>query len=532
MASCTGSLTHFGTDPSSWTVEKLKEFLRQRNLPLTGRKNELVVRVLDFMETEELELEIDATSFKELNVESAISFMELPDSDWATTGLPEVDENIACTYLKRLGAYTKNYRTGIRLCSCGHVFDIEKACSNLVVYVKAKCRPTMRKNPVFYKCFVKVELIAGTSHVVGGNCDCPAGETQSCVHISALLLTLSEVTSKACTSMACIWSRPTSAGKAMLATNLDFGEATDEGYVVPDGPCLDPSKLLEECRKEGVQTGVGLYFIQEAERHKVVSQTVAYEVDSAPLIDPMEKLSKIERPITVNDLVESLQLTPVEVELIQTMTIGQRDNPLWMDARQWRITASNFGKVCNRRRKPGHYPSSLLKVVMGDYGHPVSPALEWGSTHEEIAIKLYEEKSGHTVNRCGFFVCDKYPFLGASPDGIILGEGDEFGIVEVKCPFVHRNTTISKACDDKTFHLMKTENDIKLCLDHDYYYQITGQLAITKAAYCDLVTWTCMDIHIQRIYFNADLWSNMLQTLASFYNSSVGPEIIRRLECM
>lgn len=54
------------------------------------------------METEELEFEIDATSFKELNVESAISFMELLDSDWATTGLPEVDENIACTYLKVL----------------------------------------------------------------------------------------------------------------------------------------------------------------------------------------------------------------------------------------------------------------------------------------------------------------------------------------------------------------------------------------------------------------------------------------------
>ena len=89
---------------------------------------------------------------------------------------------------------------------------------------------------------------------MGGNFDCPAGETQSCVHISALLFTLSEVTSKACTSMACIWSRPTSEGKAMLATNL---EATDEGYVVPDGPCLDPSKLLKECRKEGIQTGVG-----------------------------------------------------------------------------------------------------------------------------------------------------------------------------------------------------------------------------------------------------------------------------------
>ena len=105
--SCTGSSTHFGTDPSSWTVEQLK------SSTFRPKKNELVVRVLNFMETEELELEIDATSFKELNIESAISFMELPDLDWATTGLPEIDEYIACTYLNRLGAYTKNYRTGI-----------------------------------------------------------------------------------------------------------------------------------------------------------------------------------------------------------------------------------------------------------------------------------------------------------------------------------------------------------------------------------------------------------------------------------
>ena len=106
----------------------------------------------------------------------------------------------------------------------------------------------------------------------------------------------------------------------------------------------------------------------------------------------------IEHAITVNDLVESLQLTPVEVELIQTMTIGQRENQLWMDARQWRITASNFGTEYNCQHKPGHYPSSLLKLVMGDYGHPVSPALEWGSTHEEIAIRLYEEKFGYAVH--------------------------------------------------------------------------------------------------------------------------------------
>ena len=47
--SCTGSSTHFGTDPSSWTVEKLK------SSTFRPKRNELVVRVLDFMETEELD---------------------------------------------------------------------------------------------------------------------------------------------------------------------------------------------------------------------------------------------------------------------------------------------------------------------------------------------------------------------------------------------------------------------------------------------------------------------------------------------
>lgn len=73
-----------------------------------------------------------------------------------------------------------------------------------------------------------------------------------------------------------------------------------------------------------------------------------------------------------SDLIEALKVTPMEIELIQSMTISQRDNPLWMDARLWRITASIFGRVCNRRRMSGSYPPSLLKLILGDYGHVVS----------------------------------------------------------------------------------------------------------------------------------------------------------------
>ena len=70
--------------------------------------------------------------------------------------------------------------------------------------------------------------------------------------------------------------------------------------------------------------------------------------------------------ITVDDLIKALEVTPHEVALIQEMTTGQKENPLWMDARQWRVTASNFRRVCNRRRDPGFFPSSLVKLCLGE----------------------------------------------------------------------------------------------------------------------------------------------------------------------
>lgn len=69
-------------------------------------------------------------------------------------------------------------------------------------------------------------------------------------------------------------------------------------------------------------------------------------------------------------------------------------------------------------------------------------------------------------------------------------------------PFTYHNTTLKQACEDKHLHLVHTDDgDMKLRLDHDYYFQISGQLAITKAAYYDIVTWTCVDLNIQCSYF-------------------------------
>ena len=96
---------------SLWTVDKLKEFLKEKGLSTTGKKSELVRRVSDFIETEELESELGAVAFSDLLVAKPIAFEELPSSNWSKTRLPEVSEDRVCTF-KTYGGLHKELSYG------------------------------------------------------------------------------------------------------------------------------------------------------------------------------------------------------------------------------------------------------------------------------------------------------------------------------------------------------------------------------------------------------------------------------------
>ena len=197
MATSSACTTLMVPSPGLWTVEQLKIYLKEKELPVSGRKNELVKRVVD----------------QNLSVPAALHFKSLLNSGWSIGELPQVTSIL---YSKRLGGFMKKYRTGVHLCQCGHIYDIEGAPSGSRMYVHAKCRPTMRKQPPFYKLFVtitrSVQLEVPQFTVECANCYCAAGETQSCVHVTALLFTLAEVSPAAGTSLACAWSRPSAVG--------------------------------------------------------------------------------------------------------------------------------------------------------------------------------------------------------------------------------------------------------------------------------------------------------------------------------
>ena len=513
----------------SWTVDQLKAFLRERRVPLSGNKEQLVRKVLDIVETDELEGQIQAVPFQRLEYPSPPEFSELSnDVTWTTDDFPLVSDNSISTYLKHKDGYTKNFRTGIRLCQCGHLFSLEKAKCNDFTYVKAKCRPTMRQVPSSYCLFIKLDA---TQTPVAGNCKCPAGSTQSCVHIAALLIMLSEITPQACTSVRCAWSRPSQGGKPSFSADLDFGKSSSTGYFPYTGALAPLDGLLQGLEDAGCDTGIQYYFTQESDRSQ---QAFPSPSANPALIDPLDKLCEIcaDREVNVRDLVESLKPTAEDVQLIQNMSVGQRNNPLWLDARQWRVTSSNFGRVCNREFRHS-YPPSLIKTVLGDYGTPHSTALQWGCDHECNAIQQYMVATGTQVEERGVFLSVEHPFLATSPDGIILLGNEEFSIIEVKCPYKHRDSYIEKACEDPSFCLSIVDGcQTRLKRSHDYYFQIIGQLALSGAKFCDFIVWTKVDLHTERIVPDNDLWSEMKEKLTHFYMTTLGIEILSRLYSM
>ena len=189
----------------------------------------------------------------------------------------------------------------------------------------------------------------------------------------------------------------------------------------------------------------------------------------------------------------------------------------WQQERQFRLTASKFGIVVKRRRNHTALAKQLLYTKVFSDG--VS-ALVWGQQHEADALQAYKATlgSGSTVRDAGIYIGD-CGFLGASPDGVVVDHsGDTVRIVEVKCPYKAREKTLEEMYNDKSFCCSITNGVPTLKQEHEYFFQIQGQMAMTGIQTCDFIVWTPFDFVVITVLFDQDLWNNhCYPTLKHFF---------------
>lgn len=89
--------------------------------------------------------------------------------------------------------------------------------------------------------------------------------------------------------------------------------------------------------------------------------------------------------------------------------------------------------------------------------------------------------------------------MGASPDGLI---GDH-ALVEIKCPISINNETPGDEILNKKITFAELINGkLHLKRNHNFYYQIQEQLAITKRELCYFVIWRPHGILIEEVSFS------------------------------
>ena len=123
----------------------------------------------------------------------------------------------------------------------------------------------------------------------------------------------------------------------------------------------------------------------------------------------------------------------------------------------------------------------------------------------------------------GMTILATHPFISVTPDLEIDCACHGPGLVEIKCPA----SLIGKVPQKDNYkHLEARECENKLRKSSEYYFQLQGQMAVTKRNYCDFFVFTTEGYHLERIKFDNVCWTDMLHNLSLFWTKFVAPEIL------
>jgi putative phage-type endonuclease len=151
------------------------------------------------------------------------------------------------------------------------------------------------------------------------------------------------------------------------------------------------------------------------------------------------------------------------INLIKSNNNKQRTK-LWKQERKKIITATNVASILELNPYKSKFDLLQEKTSINDINiiETNNTAINWGVKYENNAVKIYEQLKNIKVFEIGLVKHNKYPWIGASPDGIMLNGK----LLEIKCPY-YKNITEEIA--------------------HYYWIQVQIQLEVCNLDECDFL---------------------------------------------
>lgn len=228
-----------------------------------------------------------------------------------------------------------------------------------------------------------------------------------------------------------------------------------------------------------------------------------------------------------------INVSPQASQKLEEDTRSQADSHLWFSARAGRITASKLHAVCHTNTD--HPSISLVRQICYPEQHKFSSIYtDWGNQKEDAARESYllRKKAEHdnlTFRPSGVHVPPEFPFMGASPDGIVSCNCHGTGCIEIKCPYIYRNSSLDEAFSDKSFCLQRDVGDkstLSLKPGHKYFVQVQAQLFLSHSLYCDFIVWTTVDMAVVRVFPDQVFWDECVDKARKLFRLAILPELV------
>ncbi|XP_062598380.1 uncharacterized protein LOC134259793 [Saccostrea cucullata] len=503
--------TNFG----SMTIPELRKELEKFGAKKSGRKRELVERLEAYTRNAHCS-RTDLTAAQDY-------VMVLPDPQKyedlnSDKNFPGCNMDNITTYLAQ---FNKNLESKAKnLYNDGFIKYIRTTENNALWYVRSAIRAEMSKSVVY-----TIDIVMeNDGNIAECQCECAAGmgPLAHCKHICTALFAClsfkthgSVKTEQTCTQRLQTFHRVRPhRGTPMKADNLDM-PGCDEICNFADG--FDPRPV--EYRNN---LGYKSYFQNVCLSYPGVSKTPIFQTfppANMRGIDVDHDYFSLQGSYAYLNEINVSQITEEEARILNLNTAKQAACNMWHEERCKRLHASVFGRICKMTDRTDKVKLAETLVTKQRKLHS-APILH-GQKFKKVAIKKFQDITGHTVYDTGICVSLTNPYLAASPDGII----DEDTVVEVKCPYVARNEMISR----QTVPYIR-QNDGKFSLDknHDYYYQVQGQLFCAEKKICYFIVYTFNDILFFPIQRNDNFISEMIRKLNIFYENHFRTAVLEK----
>lgn len=531
--------SYFDHDPSEYTVEQLKRWLKCRGLKLSGKRDDLVKRVSDAIRSgnhRSLDVSIDDGKWfaakvlkdsqkTECTRQSNTQIPVIPLTGWDNFQSRDIPPyfnyghiyHYALESIKTVPAAAKDdvdeddhglghmtdkpLKNARKYVDSGFVHDVMDAKSEEHYFLRAHVWPSMRTD-LPHNVFVVLSNTSGA--VIHGSCEpCKVAALGRCSHVVAVLLHVLDHAEKhghaataVCTSKPCSWNKGKKRNKTpkrLSDTDYSCKRKKSEVKLIDFDPRPKTHRKVTKQHINGLVRNLQRIYAKRSNEISMWEVQLQITYDDYPLEDEISENLKRKTKILEDNLKpDALMEIPG--------TRDQSSSEEWHNQKFRRLTASKCLTACKigelvHNEAPGAAVRaySFIKSNVWKLGSSFQSFwMKYGLESEPKAINKYEDQTKVKVCQTGLWVNPKFPFLGCSPDGLV----NDKGLVEIKSLKIFKNNSIEDITSGKVLLPKDTINrqcfaikDGKCVLrpKHVYYYQVQMQLLVTERDFCDFL---------------------------------------------